>query len=55
VPVIASKEGLRLAREGEKGIPSLKEGELVVTSGMQLITPGSSVTTVEGKMTADEG
>jgi RND family efflux transporter MFP subunit len=50
VPVIETKQGSRPAREGEKGLPSLKEGEWVVVSGLQFVTQGASVNPIEGKM-----
>jgi RND family efflux transporter MFP subunit len=54
VPVVKSDKGLRPAREGEKGEPSLREGERVIISGLQQVYPGVTVQANEVKMPGSE-
>lgn len=51
VAIVRSKEGVRMAREGEKGEPSLKAGDQVIVSGLQRVHSGL---TVDPKPAAEE-
>jgi RND family efflux transporter MFP subunit len=55
VPVVKIDKGWRPAREGEKGQPSLREGDRVIISGLQQVYPGVTVRANEVKMPGSEG
>ncbi len=43
IPVVRDEQGVRPATENEKGEDSIKEGEIVIVSGMQRVRPGEVV------------
>lgn len=43
IPVVRDEQGVRPATENERGEDSIKEGELVIVSGMQRVRPGVEV------------